>query len=96
MQDIGRDDARMQRRAEGVEPAEREFAVDHRLMPEIAAGAAVFFRHRGAEKPGRTGLVPDLAVVDFLRMPAIDIGHIFGGHEAARLIFQQREVFRHP
>ena len=52
MKDVGRDDARMQRRAESIEAGEREFAVDHRLMRESAAGAAIFFRHRRAEQPG--------------------------------------------
>ncbi len=40
VQDVGRDDAGMQRRAERIEAAERQFAVDHRLVREAAAGAA--------------------------------------------------------
>ena len=44
MQNVWRDDPRMQRRAEIVEAAERQFAVDHRFMPEMAADPAIFLR----------------------------------------------------
>ena len=73
VEDVGRDDAGMQRRAESIEAGEREFAVDHRLMREGAAGAAIFLRHRRAEQPGFASLVPDLAVVDAGLVPAIDV-----------------------
>jgi hypothetical protein len=63
MQDVGRDDPRMQRRAEGVEAGERVFAVDHRLVREAAAGAAIFLRHGGAEQAGLARFGPDLALV---------------------------------
>jgi len=96
MQDVGRHDAGMQRRAEGVETGEREFAVDHRLMGETAAGAAVFFRHRRAQKTGFTGLGPHLAVVHAGRVPAVDVGDEFIGDEAPRLLFEQDQVLGHP
>jgi hypothetical protein len=68
-QDVGRDDARMQRRAERVEAGERIFAVDHRFMGERAAGAAIFLRHRSAEQTGRAGLGPHLARIEVLLVP---------------------------
>ena len=37
VKNVGRDDAGMQRRAEGVEASERQLAVDHRLMREGSA-----------------------------------------------------------
>ena len=96
MQDVGRDDAGMQRRAEGVEAGEREFAVDHRLMGEGAAGAAIFLRHRGAQQTGLAGLGPDLALVHAFFVPAVDMGSEFVGDEAPRLLFEQDEVLGHP
>ena len=48
VKDVGRDDARMQRRTESIKTCEGEFAVDHGLMRESPAGAAIFFRHRRA------------------------------------------------
>ena len=86
----------MQRRAERVEAGEAEFAVDHRLMREGAAGAAVFLRHRRAEQAGRAGLGPDLAVVHAGFVPAVEMRHEFVGDEAPRLLFEQDEVFGHP
>ena len=96
MQDVGRDDAGMQRRAEGVEAGEREFAVDHRLMREAAAGAAVFLRHRGAQQAGLAGLGPDLALVHAGLVPAVEMGDEFVGDEAPRLLLEQDEVLAHP
>ena len=77
-------------------PAERKLAVDHRLMREGAAGAAIFFRHRCAEQAGRTGLGPDLAIVNVGFVPAVEMGHELVGDEAPRLLFEQDKVFAHP
>ncbi len=96
MQDVGRHDPGMQRRAESIEAGEREFAVDHRLMRERAAGAAVFLRHGGAEQAGAAGLGPDLAVIHARLVPAVDMRGEFIADEAPRLLFEQDEVFAHP
>src|SRR5436190_1675157 len=64
MQDVGRDDAGMQRRAEGVEAGEAELAVDHRLVREGPTGAAVLLGDGGAKEPRRPSLGPHLAAVD--------------------------------
>ena len=65
-------------------------------MREGAAGPAIFFRHGGAEQAGRARLGPDVAVVDAVLVPAVDMGDEFVGDEAARLLFEQDEVFAHP
>jgi hypothetical protein len=96
MQNIGGDDARMQRRAEGIESAEAEFAVDHRLVGEAAAPAAIFFRNCGAQQTGRAGLGPRLAVIHPLLMPAIEMGNELRRHKAPRLRFEKHKVLGHP
>ena len=96
MQNIGRDDGRMQRCAEAVEAGERIFSVDHRLVRERAAGAAVFFRHRRAEQAGRAGLAPHLARIEMVFVPFLQMRSEFGGDEAARRLIEQRHIFGHP
>src|SRR5207244_1988806 len=41
-------------------------------------------------------LGPHLALVHALLVPAVDMRREFGLHEAARLLFEQDEVFGHP
>ena len=77
-------------------PASAELAVDHRLMREGAAGAAIFLRHRGAEQTGRAGLGPHLALVHAVLVPALEMRHELGSDEAARLLLEQHEVLGHP
>ena len=86
----------MQRRAESIEPGKREFAVDHRLMRERSAGAAIFLRHRRAKQSGLTGFGPHVAIVNVGLVPAIEMGHKFVGDEAPRLLLEQDKVFAHP
>ena len=96
VQDVGRNDPGMQRRAERIEAGQHHFPVDHRLVREGAARPAVFLRHRGAQQARRPGLGPDLAIVDALLVPVLDMRHEFGIDEAPRLLFQQHDVFGHP
>ena len=96
MQDVGRDDAGMERAAEGVEAGEAERTIDRDLVGEAAAGAAIFLRHRSAQQPGRAGLGPDLAVVHAGLVPAIEMRNELRIDEAARLLFEQHDVFGHP
>ena len=96
MQDIGRDDARMQRRAEEGEAGEAQLADDHRLVRKAAADAAIFLWDGGAKQPGRAGLGPHLALIHPLLAPALDMRRELRGHEAARLLFEQRQVLGHP
>ena len=83
-------------RAESIEAGQRIFAVDHRFMREGAAGAAIFFRHRGAEQTGRAGLGPHLARIEVLLVPFFEMRDEFGGDEASRLLLEERHIFGHP
>ena len=96
MQDVGRDDAGVQRPAERVEAGQRIFTVDHGLVGEGAAGAAIFLGHRGAEQTGLPGLGPDLALVHALLVPAVEMRHEFVGDEAAGLFLEEDQVLGHP
>ncbi len=96
VKNVGRDDPGMQRRAEGIETGERKFAIDHRLMREASARAAIFLRHRCAEQAGRAGLGPDIAIVHAGFVPAVEMGNELVGDEAPRLLFEQDKVFAHP
>jgi hypothetical protein len=96
MQNVGRDDAGMQGRPEGVEAAQAELAVDHRLMREGAARAPILFRHRGAEETGGARLGPRLALIHALLVPALQVRREFALHEAARLLLEQHHVLGHP
>jgi hypothetical protein len=96
MQNVRSDDPRMERCAECIETGQRKFAIDHRFMRKGAAGAAIFLRHRRAQKAGFTGLVPDVAVVDVRLVPAVDMRNEFIGNETPRLLFKQDKVFAHP
>jgi hypothetical protein len=86
----------MERRAEGIEAGERDLAVDHGLMREAAARAAVFLRDSGAEQARRPELVPGRALHHAVLGPLLDMRHEFGGEEAACLLLEQHEVFGHP
>src|SRR3974390_2181130 len=96
MQDVGRDDAGVQRRAEGVEAGEREFAIDDRLMREGAARAPVFFWDRRAKQTGFARLGPYLTLVDSLFLPGVDVRRELVRHEAAGLFFQKYQILAHP
>ena len=96
MQDIGRDNPGVQRRAKRIEAGQRKLTIDHRLMRECAAGAAVFFRHRGAEQARLARLVPHIAIVDMRLVPAVEIGNKLVGNEAPRLLLEQDKVLAHP
>jgi hypothetical protein len=96
MEDVGRDDRRMQLRAECIEPGKADLADDHRLMREGAARPAIGFRHRGAQQAGRARPGPHLALIHALVMPAVDMRGELRPHEAAGLLFQQDEILGHP
>jgi hypothetical protein len=95
-QDVGRDDAGVQRRADLIEPREREFAIDQRLMREGAARAAVFLRNAGAKKARLAQLVPRLARHDAVFGPALDVRNEFRRQKPPRLLLEQHEVLGHP
>ena len=78
------------------ESAQTIFAIDHRFMGEGAAGAAVFLRDGGAKQARRAGRVPDLARIDVVFVPLLDMRREFLGDEALGLLFQQQNVFGHP
>ena len=96
MQDVGRDDAGMQRRAEGVEAGIADRAVDRGLVGEAAAPAAVFLGHRGAQEPGGAGLRPDVAVIHARLVPPLEMRHERGIDEAPRLLLEQHDILGHP
>ena len=80
----------------GVHAGEAVGAVDHRLMGEGAAGAAVFLGDHGAEQARLPGLGPDLARKDFVLVPLVDMRHEFGFQEAIGLILEKDKLLRHP
>jgi hypothetical protein len=96
MQNVRRDDARMQRRTECVEAVECKLAVDHRFMRKGAAGAAILLRHRSAQQSRRAGLGPDLSRIEMVFVPFLQMRAIFGNDEAPRGLFQQHDVLAHP
>ena len=49
------------------------FAVDHGFMGKGAAGAAVFLRDGGAKQTRRAGLGPDLARIEVVFVPFLDM-----------------------
>src|SRR6185295_588553 len=96
MQNVGRDDTGMQRRAERVESRERQLAIDHSFMSETAAGTAIFFGHGGAQQPGLACLGPYIAVVYAGFVPTIELRNEFVVNEASCLFFKKHEIFGHP
>ena len=86
----------MQSSSEGIKAGETQFAADHRFVRERAADATIFFRDRRTKQPGRTGLVPDFALVHALLIPAIEMRHVLGRDEPSRLILEQHKVLSHP
>ena len=77
-------------------PARLSSRIDHRLVREGAADAAIFLRDGGAKQPGRAGLGPHLALIHALLAPALDMRREFRADEAPRLLFEQRQVLGHP
>ena len=96
MQDVGRDDAGMERRAEGIEARKAQLSGDHRLVREGAADATIFFGESRAKKAGRAGLGPHFAVIHAFLGPSIEVGHVFGCDEAPCLLFEQHKILGHP
>jgi hypothetical protein len=86
----------MERRAEGIEAGKAELAADHRLMREAAPCPAILLGDGRAEEPRRARLGPDLAAVHAGRVPRLELRHIFGRDEAARLLLQEHDVLGHP
>src|SRR5437588_12464706 len=86
----------MQRRADGIEPRMCDRAIDHGLMCETAARAAIFLRHAGAQQPGLPEFVPGRTLHDAVLRPLLDMRDELAREEAARLLFQQHEVLGHP
>ena len=79
-----------------VEAGVRDRAVDHGLMRERAARAAVFLRHRGAEQSRLPELVPGRALHDAVFGPLLDMRHELAREEAPRLLLEQHEILGHP
>ena len=65
-------------------------------MGEAAAGAPIFFRHRGAQQTGRTRFCPDVALIHAGVVPAVDVRGVFVADETPRLLLEQNEVLGHP
>jgi hypothetical protein len=63
---------------------------------EGAARPAVFLGHRGAEQARLAGLGPDLARVDVVLVPLVEVRCEFGLHEAGGLVLEQDQVLGHP
>src|SRR5262249_6569910 len=89
-------DAGVQRRAEGVHAGQAVGAIDHRLMAEVAAGAAILLGDHGAQQPGLAGLGPDLARIDFLLVPLLEMRHELGLEESVGLLLEEGMLLRHP
>ncbi len=96
MQDVGRNDARMKRSTERIEPRKAVFAIDDRLVRKGATRATVFFRHGGAQETRRTGLGPHFARIHMIVMPLVEVRHELGLHKTPGLLFEQDKVFSHP
>src|SRR5262249_60543179 len=82
MQEKGRAVPGFQRRTEGIEAGKTKLPIDHRLVREAAARAAILLGNCGTKKPGCSGLAPDLAVIHAVLAPPIEVRHILGGNEA--------------
>src|SRR5262245_683041 len=96
MENVGRDDPRVQRCPERVEARKTQFPADHCFVRKTTAGPAVFFGNSRAKEAGRAGFGPNFAVVHALLVPVIEVGHILGHDEAPRLLLEQHEVLGHP
>ena len=77
-------------------PAWRDRAVDHGLMREGAARAAVFLRHAAHSRPACAELVPGRALHDAVLGPTRRHAARVRSREALRLLLEQHEVLGHP
>ena len=75
--DVRRDDVVVQPPADAREPRARDFLVDHAVVEEVRARAAVLLGDSGAEETLRAGLVPDLAVDVAFFFPALVVRRAF-------------------
>src|SRR5262249_5691851 len=96
MENVRSDDARMQRRTERVEAGKRKLPIDDGFVRKAAAGPAILLRHCGAQQPGGAGFGPDLARIEMILVPFLQMRRVFGGDETARSLFQKDDVLAHP
>ena len=69
---------------------------DHRVVAEVAAGAAVLLGDRGAEEADLAGLVPGLAVHHALGAPGVEAGRPAFGDEVAGELGEHAVLVGHP
>ncbi|MNN74579.1 hypothetical protein D3C81_1907900 [compost metagenome] len=69
MQDVRRDNVRMQREADAGQAQSPDLLDHHRTVEKVRPQAAVFFRQVRAEHPRLPGLVPEFAVDMALFLP---------------------------
>ena len=96
VQDVMGDDAGMDRLAPGGKVVVVLDEAQDRLMPEIAARAAVFLGDGRAEEAHFARLVPDLTLHDPGLAPAFGARDPFGFQKAAGRILKHHMVFVHP
>ncbi len=72
--DVGGDDAIVQGDAETLDALEAHLLDDHRLVAEVAAGAAIGLGHRNAQEARLGGLEPQLALDDPRLAPRLHLG----------------------
>ena len=75
---IGQDDDVVQAGREAFDALLGLLVDHHQIVPEVAAVAAVFLRHRNAQKPGLARLAPELALHLSILAPLEDalFGHV--------------------
>ena len=90
--DVGRDDVRMQRKAQPAGARARDLLQQHGRMAEVAAAAIGLGQH-GVEQAFAPGLAPDLLGHDALALPFGMVGHDLALEEAAGLLAELFMVF---
>jgi len=96
VQDVGGDDARVQR---ATEAADAGFALGQHqgsLVAEVTTATAVLFGHRGAQEAVGTGVFPGLAIHHALGAPAFVLGLPLFDHETLGRLEHHLVLVGHP
>jgi hypothetical protein len=96
VEQVGRDDGRMQAAAPAAQARARRLHDDHRLVAEIATRAAIGLGRGQAQQALRAAFVPGLARHDAGLAPGTGLRHPALGEEAPRAVLQHAVLLGDP
>jgi hypothetical protein len=96
MKDVGQDNRVVERDSKATDAGMVHLLRDDHIMGEIAAGAAIGFRHRGTEEAGGACLAPDFRADRATLFPFMVMGNALTLEEAPGGLGQKLDILAEP